>query len=458
MNINVVRYSGEGVKLPFFVALVVSLALWPPVCVQAQVSTGSNGSDGAFNPTTSMVVDMHDHPDGIYQYSSVNIPSGVTVTFVTNANNTPVTWLVQGNCVISGTVDVRGQNGSSNQPGQGGPGGGAGGYGGQGLSPHPQRGVGLGGGDAGSTSFTRGGNGSYATVGSTGNNEAAPGLSYGNKYDLPLRGGSGGGGYFYELNGGGGGGGGAMLIASDSAILLNGMVLASGGYGGGGSYGGGGGSGGGIRLLAPRIAGGGGVDCTSNFGGSGYVRLDVLDDQFSGLLSGSVTRGFNPILIAPPQTATLAIQSVAGNAVPVNPTGVLSTPDVTIAGQQANPIPVVVSCANIPLSTPITVVVKPVNGVMVLGSTVNSTGTLALSTATASLNMPRGGGIIYATAVIGVGGSASLGTGKNASSYAETGLTTDGERFTKMEITAGLGGGQEIAYITESGKRLLMPK
>lgn len=44
---------------------------------------------------------MADHPDGIYHYTSVNIPSGVTVTFKPNAANTPVVWLVQGNCVIS---------------------------------------------------------------------------------------------------------------------------------------------------------------------------------------------------------------------------------------------------------------------------------------------------------------------------------------------------------------------
>ncbi len=71
----------------------------------AQVNTGSNGSDGAFNPTAaSTVINMASHPNGIYQYTSVNIPSSVTVTFTPNADNTPVVWLVQGSVVINGTV------------------------------------------------------------------------------------------------------------------------------------------------------------------------------------------------------------------------------------------------------------------------------------------------------------------------------------------------------------------
>ena len=102
----------------------------------AQVNTGSNGSDGALdfssiNYTTNIVINMADHPNGIYQYTSVNIPTNVTVTFIPNANNSPVTWLVQNNVVINGTVDVSGQVGQHSGPGgQGGPGGWHGGNGG----------------------------------------------------------------------------------------------------------------------------------------------------------------------------------------------------------------------------------------------------------------------------------------------------------------------------------------
>lgn len=68
----------------------------------AQVNSGSDGSDGAFNPTENVTINMADHPDGIYHYTSVNIPENVTVSFTPNANNTPVFWLVQGGCSIVG--------------------------------------------------------------------------------------------------------------------------------------------------------------------------------------------------------------------------------------------------------------------------------------------------------------------------------------------------------------------
>ena len=74
---------------------------------QAQVNSGSNGSDGAFNPTTNTVISMADHPDGIYQYTSVNIPNGVSVTFIPNANNLPIVCLAQGNCLIDASTRAR---------------------------------------------------------------------------------------------------------------------------------------------------------------------------------------------------------------------------------------------------------------------------------------------------------------------------------------------------------------
>jgi hypothetical protein len=136
---------------------------------------------------------------------------------------------------------------------------------------------------------------------------------------------------------------------------------------------------------------------------------------------------------------------------------VLANPDVIIPAQQANPIPIVVRCTNIPLNTEISVVAHPANGpdVQVVG--LNNSGTSESSTATVSLNMPRGGGIIYARAVTGIAGTASKNSKNKNASLAQTGWTADGERFAKMEVTATLGGSQRIAYITESGKRHEMP-
>jgi hypothetical protein len=92
---------------------------------RAQVNTGSDGSDGPLDYSsvtnaTNVVIDMHFHPNGVYQYTYVNIPTNVTVSFIPNANNTPVVWLVQTNIVINGTVDLSGESPSGNAGGLGG--------------------------------------------------------------------------------------------------------------------------------------------------------------------------------------------------------------------------------------------------------------------------------------------------------------------------------------------------
>jgi hypothetical protein len=119
-------------------------------------------------------------------------------------------------------------------------------------------------------------------------------------------------------------------------------------------------------------------------------------------LSGVLSEGFQPIIIpAAGQGIQLTIASVGGAAVSANPSGQLASPDAIISAQEVDPIPVVVNCSNLPLNTPITVSVKPANGSSVTAVGYNNTGTLASSTATIPINMPRGGGIICATAATG---------------------------------------------------------
>ncbi len=483
----------------FSIGLILALALLP---VHAQVNSGSDGHDGAFNPTTNTVINMADHPDGIYHYTSVNIPAGVTVSFLPNANNSPVVWLVQSDCVIEGVVNVNGQNSSGANGGLGG----SGGYrGGSGVNP-PTFGQGPSGGAVGE-------DGSFSS---------------GNSFLIPLFGGSGGGGNYWAYERapmGGGGGGGAILIAASNLVRLNGGISANGGvgisyalYSNGnyiGSISSGSGSGGAVRILSLVFTGNGYVSVSR-----GRVRIDTFENTFAGNLPTGTSHGFQPIVIpAAGQGVQLAIASVAGNSVPANPSSTLANPAVIIPGQQANPIPIVVHCSNIPLNTPITVTVKPVNGPAVSATANNTAGTAASSTATVNINMPRGGGIIYATTVVGISGQqASLSAPEKNARMAEsggahaprvlfdapsrrtserveksdaldestrstpttgaslaarearavpemktpalrdlplsvTGWTASGERFAKMEITAALGGKQEVTYITESGKR-----
>ncbi len=392
----------------------------------AQVNSGSNGSDGALNPVSSIVINMGDHPNGIYQYSSVTISNGVTVTFTPNANNTPVTWLVQSNVVINGTVDVSGQNVNNAAGGLAGPGGWAGGNGGVGNG-YASSGFGPGGGVAGynstPTNAFLAGQASFGTLGSQAGpsnggywlGQASPGIIYGNNFLIPLVGGSGGGG---DGGSGGGGGGGALLIAANGSIIVNGSIMANGGSGYWCNYGncygnGAGGSGGALRLVAALISGGGQIVANGGTGVSGYglyypntdsagngrIRLDTYENNFSGQIYGAYTQG-SQFIITPSsaQLPQLTVTSVGGVPVSASPTGILTTPDAVLSAQQNNPIPIVVSCANLPLSTQITVSVKPANGAAVSATGLNNTGTLSSSTATISIVIPRGGGLIYATA------------------------------------------------------------
>ena len=213
---------------------------------------------------------------------------------------------------------------------------------------------------------------------------------------IPLLGGSGGGG-IVRYSFGGGGGGGAILIATSSTNSINGMINAVGGRGEftytDNPYQSGAGSGGAVRLVGVKIVG------TGNIAGSARLRFDTYQNNFAGSVSGIFTSGSQFIIIPTPgQLPQLTVTSVGGVAVSASPTGILTTPDAVLSAQQNNPITIVVSCANLPLNTQITVSVVPANGLAVSATGYNTTGTLASSTANISIVIPRGGGLIYATA------------------------------------------------------------
>jgi hypothetical protein len=436
----------------------------------AQINSGSDGHDGAFNPTQSVEIDMADHPDGIYHYTTVNVPSGVTVTFKPNAKNTPVVWLVQGDCVILGKIDISGKEAIGGIGGAGGPGGWWGGNGGNPASS----GMGPGAGGSGvndSNGIYFGGNGSFGTLGTVVSQQKPAGATYGNKYLIPLIGGSGGGGSAGFVSGGGGGGGG-VLIACSGSVALNGIIATTGGCGAdGGSGRFGNGSGGAVRILAATFSGSGAVQANGasysaypwradNSAGYGRVRLDVLENHFGGSISGNSTIGFQPIIIpAANQGVQLSISTIGGVQVAASPGGVLVNPDVIIPAQLTNPMNVVVNCSNLPLNTDITLKVRPANGTEVVAVGKNTAGTQTASTATIPVSMPRGGGIIFASAVTGLAPAAAATGAKEErmKNLAQTGLTTDGETFVAMEVTAALGGKQQVCYLTESGKRFRMP-
>lgn len=449
-----------------------SLLFFLQISANAQVNSGSNGSDGALNPVGNLVINMADRPDGIYHYTSVNIPEGVTVKFIPNTANTPIIWLVQGSVILGGTIDISGSAPTHGAGGLAGPGGYSGGVT-SGAGNPAGTGLGPGGGQGynpylPSVPTAYGGNASFATTGGRRTHQqlqAFPGEMYGNIFLFPLVGGSGGGG---GGGYGGCGGGGAMLIAASNEVRIMGQIIANGGgiptWQTPGSNSGAG-SGGGVRIVSRTLTGHGSINAlggsqywTLNTAGTGRIRLDIIDSSFSGSTQGVTTTGFQPIILPPSNhSINLAIQSVAGVDVANTPTGQLVTPDVIIPPHQQNPVSIVVRCTNIPLNTEIIVDVKPANGEAIRAAGLNTTGTQASSTATVQVQMPRGGGTIQAKAVSGLQLAANHNPNAEHLSIAQTGWTADGERFAKVEVTASLGGKMELAYLTESGKRYMMP-
>ena len=209
--------------------------------------------------------------------------------------------------------------------------------------------------------------------------------------------------------------------------------------------------------MASTLIGTGTIDTYSYGGSCGRVRIDAAVNNFAGNIPHAVyTQGYQPIILPVGQQPTLAITSVAGLPAPANPTGSTATPDVSIAGQVANPMPVVVQCSNLPLNTQITLRISPQTAPEICATALNSTGTLASSTATFSVNMPHGGGLMYAQCVTGVQGYSGTDNGSKYRNLAKTGWSATGERFVAMELTAALGKAQKVVYITESGKRFPM--
>jgi hypothetical protein len=460
--------------------------------VQAAFTSGSTGADGALTPSVATVVTLP--ASGVLNYTTINIPTGVTVTFVKNTANTPVVLLVMGDAIIAGTINVSGiasrDSGSAGDgsvgddgiPGAGGPGGYDGGRGGRtgGTDRNGGSGLGPGGGSFGaidtSNDWLGGGGGGYAAKGSNANWVGIRGLSatlvygqggnaYGSSNLLPLVGGSGGGGGVSgtAFNGtGGGGGGGALLIAA-TTVNITGSILANGGSSGssagqGVGATGGGGAGGGIRIVAATITGNGTVSAvkgafgsdTFNFsdlggaGSDGRIRFEA--ETFTRTALSTPAHSFGaPGSVFITGSPTLRIKTVAGQTVPPNPTGVA---DVALPANVANPVAIAFETASVPVGNTVKVTMTPAYGLPTSAVSDALAGSTTLATASASLTLPQGASTLQATLTYTV--TASLGDAM--SKYAL------GERVEQVRLSAVLGGpSSSVTLITVSGREFEVP-
>src|SRR5258707_951725 len=208
-------------------------------------NTGSTGADGPLDFSnlpagTTVVFDpskftppLNPAGDNIFNFTTINVPSGINVRLSGRILHGPVVWLATGDVKIDGSIDLSGESGNgvtfnlaSRQRAMPGPGGFSGGGGGKGdpaaTAPQPvgQPGDGPNGGKAGSCQA------GVASIGGVGGFSSTPAL-------IPLVGGSGGGGATlvgspnqaldsFQYGAEGGAGGGAILIASPTVIRVGG--------------------------------------------------------------------------------------------------------------------------------------------------------------------------------------------------------------------------------------------
>lgn len=482
---------------------VLASSLWAATC--SAYSSGSTGADGAFNPTTSQSLQLP--PDGVFNFTTVNIPTGVTITFKKNAGNTPVTILASGNVTIAGTVNVSGSGSSAanvSGPGESGPGGFNGGRGGApagvvanwvngSVGPNVgQAGIGPGGGAPGVVrsngcwvsgywELAVGGGAAYgvAPPAAGGSCPTTPGVTYGNTTLIPLVGGSGGGGGAGGAmlpGSGGAGGGGAILIASSGTLNVTGSILANGGAPispgtaqGRGSFGGGG-SGGAIRLIASTVSGNGtisavgGGSSTEHYVSTAYGAYYTYPGATNGAQHGAAGRirieyetllrttptnpawlGGAPSLISVPGLPTLAIDSVGGLPVPAQPSG---SGDVSLPANFTNPVTVTFVTTGVTVGSSIKLTVMPVRGTAFSATSAPTTGTAASATSSVSVALPPGQNVLQASVTYTVVAS----VGDAMSVYAQ------GERVEKITLASTLGSGEnQVVLTTVSGKEYAAP-
>ena len=151
-----------------------------------------------------------------------------------------------------------------------------------------------------------------------------------------------------------------------------------------------------------------------------------------------------PAFAVLPDVPSLQIVSVAGVAAPPTPSASFASPDITLPATTTNPVTVALAGANIPPGSAVTVRVQgQVDAVTTTSTTL--AGTQAATTATASVTLPTTQpSVITATASFTI--------------VASTGgpVFVQGEEVERVRVTASYGGASQVAYITASGREILV--
>jgi hypothetical protein len=331
--------------------------------------------------------------DNVFNFTTINIASGVTLRLSANLLTGPVYFLATGAVTINGTIDLSGANGhqagsslTDRIPAAPGPGG----YGG-----------GVGGNSLGGTFPPTAGNGPGGGVGGAvgGQGTAVGGTFTGSQFLIPLIGGSGGGGEQSvfgcgtPIGGGGGAGGGALLVASSATITINGTVNANGGTAG---CDGGHGSGGAIRLVASSIAGNGlltargiaGCGGCGSGSSNGQIRLEAEQQNFAGTFNSTPVNQSPPFKIVLPATPPPSVRVISIAGIPIN-SNPFTFPDAVI--NSSSTVAVVIEARYVPPGTVPKLFTFSENVADQAVTAPALAGTLQLSTSTVNVTIPPGG-------------------------------------------------------------------
>jgi hypothetical protein len=377
-----------------------------PVLADGLIIPGSDGSDGVLAPIENLEIDLGpaqtgawDHPgqgNGVYdpqqwavvfKYQRVEIPEGVSVRFRNHPSRAPVVWLVSGEVVINGTLDLNGANWNKRENSEPGPGGFRGGMAWQNNAAPASGGYGPGG--AGTKGYS---SGNHATRG-YGNQ----GPIYGNARLLPLIGGSGGGN-------GGAAGGGAILIATQGDVQLDGLIQANGGSGAYSVHGSG--AGGAVRVIANRIHGTGEIQAIGGqysdvIGGIGRIRLEVNEvvGSIRTYPTVDVSRPDQPVVLWPPAGATrVRIVAVNDSDLPEDPRASLDLGQADLSLMSESAARIHLETTNVSPEGRVRVRIAPKFGAPYWVDAAHESGETAYSLWVAETELPEGYFVIQALA------------------------------------------------------------
>ena len=176
----------------------------------------------------------------------------------------------------------------------------------------------------------------------------------------------------------------------------------------------------------------------------GRVRIEGESITYTGTTTPTYVVDIpGPVFLA--SLPSLRIASVAGTAVPANPTG---NADVVLPADVINPVTIVFTTANVPTGNTVLFKLIPAYGPPTEVLSPAITGTTASGTTSVQVSLPQGPSTLQATTTYTV----VVAMGDALSQFAQN------ERVEKVQLTATLGGREnQVKLITVSGKEYTVP-